>query len=139
MHWPDHFYIPGQTERHKEGAFDALSATVDASMSIDELARSEAFKHGLLYLEHGYYWEAHEVLEPVWMVLNSKSEERRFVQALIQIANAHLKNLMDREKAVRRLCRIARELLDESDSPVVMGVHRSIYYSMLDDLELQLN
>lgn len=139
MHWPDHVYIPGQTERHKEDAFSALCASVDPAMSVDELAQSEAFKHGLLYLEYGYYWEAHEVLEPVWMVLNHKSEERCFVQALIQIANAHLKNLMDREKAVQRLCRIARELLDESDSPVVMGVHRSIYYTMLDDLELQLD
>ena len=107
-------------------------------MSVEELSRCAAFQHGLRYLEHGYYWEAHEVLESVWMALEQESPERCFVQALIQVANAHLKSLMGREKAVRRLCEISRTLLDELESPTVMGVNWSIYTEMLDELERKL-
>lgn len=134
MFWPEHVYIPGQTERHNAGTFDSLCNTAQASMSVEDLSRSAAFKHGLIYLEQGYYWEAHEVLEPVWMALERNSEERRFVQALIQIANARLKQLMGRKKAALRLCDISRALLDECESPLLMGVPIATYYAMLDEL-----
>ena len=136
--WPERVYIPGKNERHAEGAFDAVCETAMPSMSVEALSECAAFQHGLLYLEHGYYWEAHEVLEPVWMALNDETRERIFVQALIQIANAQLKNLMGRRKAAIRLCGISRELLDRAESQQLMGVSRSDYDKMLDKLELAL-
>jgi hypothetical protein len=40
---------------------------------------------------HGYWWEAHEALEAVWMSAGRRTESGQFIQGLIQIAAAHLK------------------------------------------------
>jgi hypothetical protein len=93
--WTKHAYVPGKTERHPEGAFDAVRATATVDLSRVQLAKSQAFRLGLRYLETGYYWEAHELLEPVWMAQSDPSIERKFVQGLIQIANGSLKMEMD--------------------------------------------
>ena len=100
---PMHAYVPGQTPRHAEGAFDALCVTARPGMSPAALADSAAFRAGLHYLDKGYFWEAHEVLEPVWLALPEGCAERHLVQALIQLANARLKALMGRPRAVARL------------------------------------
>lgn len=122
---PSHAYVPGQTPRHPEGAFDALRDTARPGMTAAVLAMTPAFRAGLLYLEKGFYWEAHEVLEPVWMALPRGSAERHLVQALIQLANARLKARMGRSRAVGRLGGIvARHLADcraAGGAGVVMG------------------
>lgn len=133
---PTHAYVPGRTPRHPEDAFDILRATARAGDTPEMLARSAAFRAGLHYLDTGFYWEAHEVLEPVWMALPRCSAERAFVQALIQLANGRLKLVMERPKAALRLALIARDHLGESlararvmDQPVA-AVARAI-----DELE----
>ncbi len=105
---PLHAYVPGVNARPAEGAFDAIRETVAAGMTEAELAATQAFRTGLIYLDSGYFWEAHEVLEPVWMVCPEQSAARQVVQGLIQLANANLKVLMRRPRAVLRLCDIAR-------------------------------
>ncbi|MCC6000913.1 MAG: DUF309 domain-containing protein [Pararhodobacter sp.] len=122
---PSHAYVPGRTPRHPEGRFDALRATAMPGMTPQALAVSPAFCAGLLYLDQGYFWESHEVLEPVWLALPQGTAERHLVQALIQLANARLKARMDRPRAVARLGAIvARHLADcraAGGGPVVMG------------------
>ncbi len=121
---PTHAYIPGQTPRHLDGAFDVLRDTVHAGADVSELARCDAMLFGLRYLETGFYWEAHEVLEPVWMACPPNSAERSMAQALIQIANAKLKQAMARPDAARRIAVIARAHLIEASrtGSVVLGV-----------------
>ncbi len=120
---PHHAYIPGHNQRHPEGWFDDICHTARAGMSVDELTESIAFQTGQHYLESGFYWEAHEVLEPVWMALPEPSAERQLVQALIQFANAQLKIQMHRPKAALRLCQMVRHHLTKIRSPVLMGVN----------------
>ncbi len=104
---PPYAYIPGQTPRHDQDLFAEFSTSVD----LDDPTQSLAWQAGLHYLENGFFWEAHEALEPVWMATRPNSVERHLVQALIQFANASLKALMQRPKAVLRLCDIASEHL----------------------------
>lgn len=101
--WPGHAYVPGRTPRHPEGFFDELRASVSEGMSVEELAESDAWIMGEGYFRAGFYWEAHEVWEPVWMALPPRSIERLVVQAAIQLANAGLKVEMERPKAAERL------------------------------------
>jgi len=108
---PSYAYIPGQTPRHPDGAFDVLRDSVALGMSEAELAASEAMQAGLRFLNDGFYWESHEVLEPVWMVCAPQSAERSMVQSLIQLANARLKIQMNRINAALRLTSIATEHL----------------------------
>ncbi|WP_417206830.1 DUF309 domain-containing protein [Antarctobacter sp.] len=135
---PAQAYVPGRTARHPEGLFDPVRATVHPGMAADDLAYSAAFRHGLFYIERGFYWEAHEVLEPVWMALPDGSVERRFVQALIQTANGLLKLRMGRPKAAQRLCRIARALLPETRDAQIMTVGADEVHAMIDSLEVSV-
>lgn len=118
---PDHAYVPGKTVRHADGAFDDLLQGVTAGMSPDQLAATDAFRAGIVFLDAGYFWEAHEMFEPIWMVCPPGSAERQLMQGLIQYANAGLKNVMARPRAALRLCDIAQAHLMQAggaDMPV---------------------
>jgi hypothetical protein len=62
-----------------------------------------AFRYGVDLYNTAFYWEAHEVWEPVWMALPPNSRERSACQALIQAANALLKLRFGRARAFGRL------------------------------------
>lgn len=102
--FPPHAYVPGQNARHDAQFFQALHASVTPGMTPDQLMQTRAWAVGQIYLDQGYFWEAHEVLETVWLQTKPNSVERHFVQAMIQLANAALKERMNRPKAVRALC-----------------------------------
>ncbi|MFZ1813685.1 MAG: DUF309 domain-containing protein [Rhizobiaceae bacterium] len=115
---PESAYLPGRTLRpeDREGA------------RIEHL--DIAWAHGLRLLLCGYYWEAHEALEPVWMGFAPNSRERHLVQAVIQIANLSLKARMGRSGAAGRIIPIVVQSLDEAfarGSETLMGLqwHRS--------------
>lgn len=136
---PKHAYVPGVNDRHPEGAFDHIRDTVHDGMTAQELSSSAAFRSGLSYLQKGYYWEAHEVLEPVWMVLPEGCDERQLLQALIQFANAQLKVKMHRPKAAKRLCGMVRGLLCGVAGQVVMGLEIKRIAEQVDSLEQALD
>ena len=72
--------------------FDAIRDSVRAGTDIQSLAASQAFRIGLDWLDTGYCWEAHEVLEPVWMACpDGAAPNAPWSRPLIQIANARLK------------------------------------------------
>ncbi len=136
---PTHAYIPGVTARHPESAFDDLKNSVTADQSVLQLQQSAAFRAGLAFLDEGYYWETHEVLEPVWMVLPAGSTEKKFIQGLIQLANGRLKLLMQRHAAALRLVDIARGLMPEDTSEKVMTLETTTVLTWIDDLERDIN
>lgn len=111
---PPHAHVPGRNARHAEGRWDDVRATAEPGMDAGALAASPAFAAGMDFFENGFFWEAHEVWEAVWMACPPNSAEHRFVQALIQLANAELKLAMDRPKAAQRLCGIAATHLSEA-------------------------
>ncbi|MFP4274357.1 MAG: DUF309 domain-containing protein [Paracoccaceae bacterium] len=124
-HRPPHAYVPGRTPRHPEGAFDEIRDSVSDGMAASALCATEAWRTGLRWFEEGYYWEAHEVLEPVWMAAPPNAPERHMVQAVIQAANARLKRRMGRPRAAERLEARVSALLDEcaiSGRVEVMGI-----------------
>lgn len=119
--FPPHAYVPGQNARHPEDWFDAIKATVGTDTPLDDLHETQAFRAGLAYLEAGFFWECHEVLEAVWMQAPVGTPQREMVQALIQLANARLKLCMARPRAVLRLCAMIEAHLARcpSGKPVV--------------------
>lgn len=80
-------------------------ATADMTDEIvpHQVATHLAFRYGADLYNAGFYWEAHEVWEPVWMALPPNSRERIACQALIQAANACLKLRFGGAKAFGRL------------------------------------
>lgn len=136
MQLPAHAYVPGRNERHPEDTFDEIRQTAVPGESAHSLARCDAFVAGLHYLEAGFYWEAHEVWEPVWMALPDGSIERQFVQTLIQLANGRLKWRMGRAKAALRLVGIARALVPgEARQSKIMTLETAVVHQWIDALE----
>ena len=135
---PTHAYVPGVSERHPEGYFDHIRSSVHVGMTPESFAKSNAFQFGLYYLQTGYFWEAHEVLEPVWLALPERSDERFLVQALIQFANAKLKLEMQRPKAAKRLCAIVRDLICSIDGEIVLGLEISKICDQVGSFERDL-
>lgn len=119
--YPEYAYVPGRTPRHPEGLFDPLRESVGSEVAPDRLMETPAWIAGLSFLEEGFFWEAHEVLEPIWMALSPEAEERELVQALIQLANACLKREMGRPQAVLRICEKIRAHLCRIQRDWVMG------------------
>ena len=115
---PSHAYVPGQNARHPEDWFDRIKSSVMPDVAVQD---TQAWQIGLAYLQAGYFWECHEVLEAVWLSLPDPSAERDMTQAIIQLANARLKVKMNRPKATFRLCDIVDELL-RSHSGSILGI-----------------
>jgi hypothetical protein len=72
-----------------------------------------AFLYGIELYAHGYFWEAHEVWEPVWLATAPSSRERHLMAGLIQLANACLKLEMRRPRAAVRLLQASADELAE--------------------------
>jgi len=66
-------------------------------------AENLPYRYGWRLYEAGFYWEAHEVWEAVWLACSPQSRERLLLQVLIQLANARLKAVMGQTKAALRL------------------------------------
>ncbi|MDA7965064.1 DUF309 domain-containing protein [Ruegeria sp.] len=106
-------YIPGRTLRPAEGAFDDLKCGLN-DIPVERLTETRAWVAGLAFFRDGYYWEAHEVLETVWLACPPNAPERLMVQAIIQRANAELKRVMGQERAALRLFDLSDKLACEA-------------------------
>ncbi|MBT7224140.1 MAG: DUF309 domain-containing protein [Marinovum sp.] len=136
--WPTHAYVPGRTARHPDGAFDPIRETAKGGSTPEQLAQCAAFQLGLRYIHKGFFWEAHELLEPVWMLLPKPSRERAFVQGLIQLANGFLKLEMGRPKAAQRLLVISQDLLRQAERPPAFADQSQEADNLLVDLTARL-
>jgi len=106
---PAHRYLPGRSERHPDDAFDHVKALAPKETRETTAHGNVAWQYGLRLFNHGFYWEAHEVLEEVWMRAPPNSRERWLVQCVIHLANGALKKELGQQRAVLRLAGLARE------------------------------
>ena len=58
----------------------------------DNWLKCERYLYAIDLFNFGYWWEAHEVLEGVWMQSGRKTELALFIQSIIQISAALLKD-----------------------------------------------
>ncbi len=110
---PPHAYVPGVTPRHAEDLFDFLKTGV-VSCALNNLPETAAWQHGMAFLQEGYFWEAHELFESLWMACPPNSAEKLFVQSVIQQANAALKRKMGQHSAAEKIARHAQTLHAEA-------------------------
>ena len=95
-------HIPGQTPRPTDPIRPGLA-------------------EGLALYRTGYFWEAHEAWEPVWLAARPNSRERALLHGLIQLANGWLKLRMDRAAAATRIADLAAEHLSRAGQGTVLG------------------
>lgn len=114
---PSQRHIPGSSSVPDRATLDAIKALTPRRVTSDTWRQAPAYAYGLHLHAHGYFWEAHEVWEPVWLATAPNSRERRLLAALIQLANACLKLEMAQPKAALRLLQASQDHLAECRSP----------------------
>lgn len=134
MSWfPPHAYIPGKTARHPEGNFDEFKLSLN-SKKYKCFHETETWKMAFIFLDKSYYWEAHELFEAIWFLCPPNSPEKLFVQALIQLANAGLKQKMGADGAVKKLTlesnRLAKEAFNRSNGKI-FGYSENVWSEIL--------
>jgi uncharacterized protein len=118
-------HLPGLNARTTDVNISRIARSAPRPTNAKAWRENEAYLAGLRLYACGYYWEAHEVWEPVWMNALPRSQERELTQGLIQLANSALKLKMTQTAAARRLAMIAHKHFREASvggAPVVMGV-----------------
>lgn len=83
----------------------------------------ELFLYGVDLFNHGYWWEAHEAWEAVWLAAGQKKTVcGRFVQGLIQLSGAQLKRFIGEMRGARSLTSAGCEKLSEIEGRY-LGIH----------------
>ena len=87
--FPRYAYIPGQTPHptrdpagHSYGARPASSRPPDP----ENWQACRDYLYGIDLFNHGYYWEAHEAWEGLWVACGRRGLTAQFLQALINLA-----------------------------------------------------
>jgi uncharacterized protein len=95
-------------------------------------------EEGLALYRAGFFWEAHEAWEPLWLAAAPNSRERAFLQGLIQLANGWLKLRMGRAPAAGRIAALAREHLGRAGQGAVLGIDTAWARGELVRLEVRV-
>jgi len=73
------------------------------AFSLQNWQQSQRYLYAIDLFNLGYYWEVHEVLEKIWLSIGKNSAEGEFIQGLIQLSVALLKNIVKNHQGVQRL------------------------------------
>ena len=140
---PRSAHVPGTGTAPDREPLEAAKTWVRRPVRAEAWESDAAYRYGAALYVNGYFWEAHEVWEAVWMACPPNGAERRFLRGLIQLANAALKLRMERPRAAVRLLREAIEAFSEGSIPgtaaTFMGVPLAPLRSAAGDLARGLN
>lgn len=81
----------------------------------------QLYLYGIDLFNSGYWWEAHEALETVWLAAGRESVAGRFVQGLIQLAVAQLKRFAGEPRGAQLLTETGLVRLRVAE-PVYLGI-----------------
>lgn len=107
---PSHAHVPGSGSKPDLVPLEHAKQLTPAVTRAAEWQENVPYLYGHDLTQAGYYWEAHEVWEAVWLAAPANGPERILLQALIQTANARLKSAMQRDNAAARLRTLVEEL-----------------------------
>ena len=124
---PDHAHLPGMNARSEDDVLEQAKVLASPQTRSRDWRENVAWLYGVRLIREGYYWEAHEVLETVWMNAAPNSREKALVQALIHGANARLKQKLGKSNAASRLVALSFEACKrayENGGGAVLGLSR---------------
>jgi hypothetical protein len=113
MAMPGGAYNPGTDHAPDREPLETAKRLVPLRFDRFVPADDPAFLYGLALHDDGFFWEAHEIWEAVWKAAPMNGRDRLALRALIQIANAGLKQRQARPRAAARLIEEAKALLGE--------------------------
>src|SRR5690349_2107696 len=98
-------YVPGVSEKTAADyeTLAQVTALVPSRFGGYVPARHPALRYGIMLNDHGYFWEAREILEAVWAAAPQGGRERILLRACILIATANLRLRMQKPHVTARL------------------------------------
>jgi Domain of unknown function (DUF309) len=108
-------HMPGTTRAADRSPLDWAKDLVPLQFKDHVPLDHPAFGYALLLHDNHYFWEAHEVMEAIWLAAPKNGRDRIALKALIQITNAGLKAAQNKVLARNRLVDEALDLLHEMD------------------------
>ncbi len=93
---------------HPEGHSRGLPEIVPPPLDPERWRESENFLHGIDLFNHGYYWEAHEAWEGLWLAAGKTGPVSEMMKGLIKLAAAGVKARQAEPEGVRRHAERAR-------------------------------
>lgn len=140
--FPAYSYVTGRFP-HPTGssAGHSFGRTTEHSAALDPSRwdTCRAYLYGMDLFNHGYYWEAHEVWEGLWLACGRAGTTGNFLKGLIHLAAAGVKARERRPQGVQRHARRASELLQQTASDAAghrryMGLALSELIGFANDL-----
>ncbi len=127
--FPPYRYLPFQTGNplpHPRTDPDGHSYNEEEcylpSFSPDDWHTCVPYLYGIDLFNHGYWWEAHEAFETVWLAAGQKSTRCGiFVQGLIQLAGAQLKRFTKEQRGAQSLTKSGVEKLSLAEE-IYLGI-----------------
>jgi hypothetical protein len=98
-------YVPGDSAKSSADyeTLAQITALVPPRFGGYVPARHPALRYGIMLNDHGYFWEAQEILEAVWAAAPQGGRERILLRACILIATANLRLRMQKPHVATRL------------------------------------
>ena len=118
--FPAYAYLPGR-QPHPVRDPGGHSYRAEAAQDAHEGAhdKSDLLYWGMDLFNHGYYWEAHEAWEELWLEADNGSARRRAYKGLILLAAAGVKiregKIAAAQKHARRAATHLRAAADDPD------------------------
>ena len=119
-------YDPGRDRTPDREPLEIVKRLVPLRFERCVPADDAGFRYGLALHDGGFFWEAHEIWEAVWKAAPMNGPDRLALRALIQIANAGLKQRQVRPRAAARLMEEAVALLGELATRELAGAPASV-------------
>ena len=104
--FPTYRFIPGKNPhptRDRDGHSYNKEPEQVASFDAEDWNSCELYLYGIDLFNYGFWWEAHEALEVVWVAAGRRTEAGLFIQGIIQIAVAHLKEFQGFQATAKRM------------------------------------
>ncbi len=127
--FPPYRYLPFQPDtphprNDPAGHSYALEDEYLAHFGPDDWRDCGPYLYGVDLFNHGYWWEAHEAWESVWLAAGRDSLHGSFVQGLIQLAGAQLKRFTGVQRGAQMLTEsgIAKLLLADETAGIYLGI-----------------
>ncbi len=127
--FPSYRFVPGKAPhptRDPEGHSYNKPLEQLEPFEVDQWQSCDEYLYGIDLFNYSYWWEAHEALEAVWVAAGRQTETGLFVQGLIQVAVAHLKNYQGFTDVAKRMAAEGLHKM-KSTKGVYLGIDVAVF------------
>ena len=122
---PAYRFVPGRfphPRRNPLGHSFGVPEPAVTEFSASLWSTSDVYLYGVDLFNFAYWWECHEQWEAIWKFAGAASHEGRFLQGLVQIAAANLRQFMGSHDSGAALARKGIARLRDFEDDVFLGV-----------------